>query len=100
MAAGTAHPGFTALFIALLVLSNSIIYGLIIPHEEQYLRKTFGEPYDDYCRNVHRIIPRLKPYSPRTGTFDRSVILKAEIHTLLLMAVVVGLIGWRLVSGH
>jgi len=98
MGCGAAAPGVAALFLALVILSNAIIYGVIIPHEEQFLRTAFGEPYDDFCRKVHRILPRLKPYEPRTGTFDWGVILKAEIHTLLLMAAVVGVMLWRMAS--
>src|SRR5579859_1937304 len=36
----------------------------IVFYEEPHLRKIFGEQYEDYCRNVPRWIPRLKPYRP------------------------------------
>jgi protein-S-isoprenylcysteine O-methyltransferase Ste14 len=32
----------------------------VILSEEPYLRATFGEAYEQYCRSVHRWIPRLK----------------------------------------
>jgi protein-S-isoprenylcysteine O-methyltransferase Ste14 len=35
--------------------------------EEPGLRARFGEPYDEYCRNVGRLIPRLTPWVPRDG---------------------------------
>ncbi len=31
--------------------------------EGEYLRKTFGEPYIEYCKVVPRFIPTLTPYS-------------------------------------
>lgn len=32
-------------------------------YEEPTLRKLFGPEYEEYCRNVHRWIPRLHPWS-------------------------------------
>jgi len=37
-------------------------YHVIINGEEEYLRKTFGKQYDDYVKNVPRLIPRLTSY--------------------------------------
>jgi len=31
-------------------------------YEEPTLRKTFGVDYEEYCRNVHRWLPRLHPW--------------------------------------
>ncbi len=28
------------------------------------LEKRFGEPYREYCRNVPRLFPRLRPWKP------------------------------------
>lgn len=38
-------------------------YHIIISEEEAYLRKTFGEQYAAYTKNVPRLIPRLTAYS-------------------------------------
>lgn len=47
---------------ALLVLAGNLLY---IPlAEEPQLRLRFGQPYDDYCRHVPRILPRLRPWTP------------------------------------
>lgn len=35
------------------------MYMAIIKAEEDYLAKTFGEEYIEYCRNVNRFIPRM-----------------------------------------
>ena len=35
--------------------------------EEPMLRTRFGAPYDEYCRNVRRLIPRLTPWTPGDG---------------------------------
>ena len=32
-------------------------------YEEPALRAKFGEQYETYCRNVHRWLPRLRPYT-------------------------------------
>jgi protein-S-isoprenylcysteine O-methyltransferase Ste14 len=33
-------------------------------YEEPTLRKTFGAEYEEYCRNVPRWVPRLRPWTP------------------------------------
>lgn len=38
-------------------------YHIIISEEEAYLRKTFGEQYAAYTKNVPRLIPRFTAYS-------------------------------------
>jgi len=37
-------------------------YRIIIAQEEEYLVKTFGSQYDDYKKNVPRLIPRFTAY--------------------------------------
>jgi protein-S-isoprenylcysteine O-methyltransferase Ste14 len=39
----------------------------VLLYEEPYLRRLFGEQYEDYCRNVSRWIPRFKGYRPPTN---------------------------------
>ncbi|HUQ98954.1 MAG TPA: isoprenylcysteine carboxylmethyltransferase family protein [Gemmatimonadaceae bacterium] len=46
-------------------LSFLVINAIYIPLlEEPQLRSRFGESYAEYCRNVHRLIPRLRPWNP------------------------------------
>lgn len=57
------------------------VYAVIVPHEERYLRATFGEAFDAYAAAVPRVVPSLEPVGPREGTYDPSVIGKAESRT-------------------
>jgi protein-S-isoprenylcysteine O-methyltransferase Ste14 len=33
--------------------------------EEPQLRARFGESYDEYCRHVPRVVPRMRPWEGR-----------------------------------
>jgi len=48
-------PGFYLVALPLMLLA----YASIIAAEEAYLRQKFGAQFDDYCRRVNRILPRL-----------------------------------------
>jgi protein-S-isoprenylcysteine O-methyltransferase Ste14 len=37
----------------------ALAHAFVVLHEEPTLRKTFGQTYVDYCRNVRRWLPRL-----------------------------------------
>jgi protein-S-isoprenylcysteine O-methyltransferase Ste14 len=56
--------------LTFLVL-NSIYIPLL---EEPQLRSRFGHAYDEYCGNVRRLIPRIRPWDPdgRTGSATSS----------------------------
>jgi protein-S-isoprenylcysteine O-methyltransferase Ste14 len=81
------------LFVVTAVLVIGV-YGAIIPLEEHYLARTFGSQYEAYRRNVPRVLPLATPLAAdeRQGTWNGSVIMRAEIITLayfVLMAAVV-----------
>ena len=59
------------------------VYTIIVPHEENYLRETFGESFDDYARRVPPIVPLMEPSEPQQGSYDPDVIAKAESRTFL-----------------
>jgi protein-S-isoprenylcysteine O-methyltransferase Ste14 len=59
------------------------VYATIIPHEEAYLRKTFGESFDEYTARVPAVLPRLEPAQPQRGAYDPSVIASAETRTFV-----------------
>jgi protein-S-isoprenylcysteine O-methyltransferase Ste14 len=47
---------------ALTALVINLVYIPIV--EEPGLRARFGPTYDEYCRHVPRIVPRLRPWTP------------------------------------
>jgi steroid 5-alpha reductase family enzyme len=75
--AGFARLGLVGLSLAAMVG----IYAIVVPHEERFLRATFGAAYDDYAERVPRLVPALEPSQPQQGSYDPSVIGKAESRT-------------------
>jgi protein-S-isoprenylcysteine O-methyltransferase Ste14 len=47
------------LYVAVMALP---VYTFVRFHEEPVLERTFGEPYERYCANVPRWLPRLHPW--------------------------------------
>jgi protein-S-isoprenylcysteine O-methyltransferase Ste14 len=68
------------------------VYAVIVPHEEGFLRGKFGAPYEQYLQDVPRLIPRLTPAGSRMGTYDASVIAKAETRTFISFGVMLALL--------
>jgi protein-S-isoprenylcysteine O-methyltransferase Ste14 len=62
------------------------VYAVIVPHEEAYLRATFGAAYDAYAARVPRVFPALEPAREQSGSYDPSVIGKAESRTIISLA--------------
>ncbi len=48
--------------LAPYALAMAVLYGTIIPAEEQHLRRTFGPSYFLYAASVPRLVPRLTPW--------------------------------------
>ena len=46
------------------------IHVMVVFYEEWALRRQFGESYEDYCRKVHRWLPRV-PREPAAGSLRR-----------------------------
>src|ERR1700751_3217164 len=73
MVIGLGMVGLLASWIALIpyLAVFAIFYFAVIPAEEQFLRRTFGRQYEEYCQNVSRTLPRLTPWpgAEKTG-FD------------------------------
>jgi protein-S-isoprenylcysteine O-methyltransferase Ste14 len=57
------------------------VYATIVPHEEAYLRETFGEAFDNYASRVPAVLPLVEPSEPQEGSYDPDVIGKAESRT-------------------
>uniref|UniRef100_E6Q550 Isoprenylcysteine carboxyl methyltransferase (ICMT) family protein n=1 Tax=mine drainage metagenome TaxID=410659 RepID=E6Q550_9ZZZZ len=94
-----AFTGDNSLALRLVLVLGSLIwmlvvYGIIVPHEERFLRATFGDAFARYCERVPRIVPRLVPAPEAAGTWDGSVIARAETRTfvtfVVMLAILVG----------
>ena len=81
--------------IALALAAMVGVYATIVPHEEKYLRATFGASYDAYAARVPRVFPRRAPYTPQQGTYDASVIASAESRTFITFAVMLCILGLK-----
>jgi hypothetical protein len=75
------------------------VYKTIIPHEEQYLRSQFGEPYERYCLDVPPIVPALEPKSDRRGTWKPDVIAKAETNTFITFGAMLAVLALKALKG-
>src|SRR6201986_4485530 len=64
MVLGLGMAGLLASWIALIpyLAVFAVFYFAVIPAEEQFLRKTFGRQYEEYCQNVPRMRPRVTPW--------------------------------------
>jgi protein-S-isoprenylcysteine O-methyltransferase Ste14 len=63
-------PGWIGLWIV-FGKANTTAVGVVLAvalfvvlYEEPTLRRKFGAEYEEYCRNVPRWIPRLRPWAP------------------------------------
>lgn len=98
IAAGGIGWSMRLLLLAILVTTYVAVYGLIIPLEEEYLEKTFGEPYVEYLRHVPRIVPQATPFRNAQGRFRWQAIQRGEIHTLLLFTAITVYMASRLAA--
>jgi protein-S-isoprenylcysteine O-methyltransferase Ste14 len=71
------------------------VYSVIIPHEEAFLAKEFGEDFALYLERVPPIIPRLSSYSRAQGEFDPAVIGKAETRTWVTFGLMLAALALR-----
>ena len=70
--------------VVIFVVSFYVLYNLvIIPHEESFLRSKFGIEYEAYCRDVKRFYPAKLKLEYLHGRFDRKILMRSEIHTII-----------------
>jgi protein-S-isoprenylcysteine O-methyltransferase Ste14 len=53
--------------LAAIAVAFAVILGVLLfvrLYEEPTLRKMFGADYEEYCRNVHRWVPRMRSWEP------------------------------------
>jgi protein-S-isoprenylcysteine O-methyltransferase Ste14 len=75
-----ARNGWIAAGIVLIFLG---IYWPVIKTEEEFLRVRFPE-YDEYARNVPRLMPRLTSFEKSTGEFSSALYRKHREYNALL----------------
>ncbi len=68
---------------ALMVVMFFAIYLPVIRGEEAYLRRHFPE-FDDYARQVPRLLPRLTPFPGGRGAFSSNLYLKHREYNALI----------------
>jgi protein-S-isoprenylcysteine O-methyltransferase Ste14 len=56
------RANLVAIVVACLVVLGVALFVLL--YEEPHLRKVFGAEYEEYCRNVPRWLPRMRPWNP------------------------------------
>lgn len=71
------------------------VYAVIVPHEEAFLREAFGAPFDEYVARVPRVFPSREPAEPQSGSYDPSVIGKAESRTFLTFGVMLAVLALK-----
>ncbi|HKU68454.1 MAG TPA: isoprenylcysteine carboxylmethyltransferase family protein [Candidatus Baltobacteraceae bacterium] len=81
--------------IAASLGTMAAVYSIIVPHEEQYLRSEFGEPYERYCETVPQIVPSLEPLGEQRGEWKPDVIPQAESKTFLTFGVMLAALALK-----
>jgi hypothetical protein len=71
------------------------VYTVIVPHEEAYLRATFGDEFDAYVARVPRVFPAFEPAAGQSGSYDPAVIGKAESRTFLTFGAMLAVLALR-----
>ena len=79
---GNSGAARTAL-VATALGTMLAVYSVVVPHEERYLRSTFGAEFDEYVAAVPRVLPRTAPGGSERGTYDPAVIGRAESRTFI-----------------
>lgn len=83
------------LLIAGALGAVAAVYGTIVPHEEAYLEKKFGDAFKAYCAAVPSALPRSTPYEQAEGDYDPSVIATAESRTFASFGVMLVLLAMK-----
>jgi len=97
---GAVDPAKRALLAIAGLGTMLAVYATIVPLEESYLRTTFGEAFDVYVDHVPPVVPRLTPARPEHGTYDASVIAKAESRTFVTFGAMLGALAWKALAAR
>jgi protein-S-isoprenylcysteine O-methyltransferase Ste14 len=80
---GKNGPAMRAALMVGSLASMLAIYSAIVPHEEAYLRASFGEEFERYVAAVPRVVPLVEPAGTQRGSYDPDVIPQAESRTFI-----------------
>ena len=89
-----AAPARNALVFGSLAAMFAV-YAAIVPHEEAFLRKQFGDAFDRYRERVPRIVPQIEPLPDGNGVWQGSVVATAERHTFSIFGAMLALLALR-----
>jgi protein-S-isoprenylcysteine O-methyltransferase Ste14 len=91
------NPGVERWILIGIALATMLaVYATIVPHEEEFLRATFGASYDEYAARVSRVWPQFpNPSASQLGTYDAKVIVRAETRTFITFAVMLVILGLK-----
>ena len=82
------------LLIVAALIFVVLVYAIIVPYEEGFLRDKFGVTFEQYCTRVPRVIPQCAA-APGYGTFRAEVIRDAETRTFVTFAVMLGALALK-----
>ena len=76
--------------LPLCVVTFVVLYSMIVPAEEKFLRATFGTEYDRYAKAVPRVRPRLTRWQESRKVPFNWGILKGEARISAVLMLVYG----------
>ena len=76
IAAGFAIASQSWWIVTILLAMFVAIYVPVIRGEEAFLRQTFPQQFEEYCKQVPRLLPRLSRGNAGYGTFSRELYRK------------------------
>ncbi len=92
---GRNSPAARAALVGGSLAAMLAVYAIIVPHEEAYLRETFGAAFVDYARRVPPVVPLLEPSQPQQGSYDPDVIGRAESRTFATFGAMLAVLALR-----
>lgn len=88
---GVAIFAGSSALVALTVALFAFQYYFIVQYEEELLRKTFGQDYDDFCREVPAWFPKKRfEIEKLEWPSSFSAAIKSEQKTLMAIAFMIG----------
>lgn len=72
------------------LLVFAVFFGAIVPAEENFLQRRFGEDYARYRRAVPKVIPSLRPWGARTASRPLWRAARGEAFIALLLVAIYG----------